>query len=59
MGYINNFLNIGLDGAVVGSNNHWRKREKDNGGEAGLSILATYTQVKNGLVLKLRYLEAF
>ena len=50
-------LNMGLDGAVVEDNNRWRKQGKGHGLESGLSILATYTQVENGLGLRLRYLE--
>ena len=44
-----------LDGAVVEENNSWSKGDKCNGGKVGLSMLATYTQVDNGLGLRLMY----
>ena len=50
-------LNMGLYGVVVEDNTRWRKRGKGYWLESGLSILATYTQVENGLGLRLRYLE--
>ena len=52
-------LNMGLDGVAVEYKNVRRKRGKGHGAEAGLRILDTYTQVENGLGLRLRYLEAF
>ena len=55
--YTTEALNTGLDGSVVEANNHAKKRENSNGGEADLSMLATYTQVGNGLGLRLMYLE--
>ena len=39
------------------ANNFWRKRERGIGGEEGLSMIATYTQVDNALGLNLRYSE--
>ena len=51
-------LKMVLVGAIVEDKNRWRKMEKGNGEEAGLSVLSTYTQLKNGLGLRLRYLEA-
>ena len=51
-------LKMVLVGAIVEDKNRWRKMEKGNGKEAGLSVLATYTQLNNGLGLRLRYLEA-
>ena len=45
-------LTMGMDGTVVEANNCWRKREKRNGREEGLSML------ENGLGLRLRYSEA-
>ena len=51
-------LNIVLGGAVVEGKNCWRKNGNSNEGKSGLSMLATYTQVDNDLVLRLTYLEA-
>ena len=48
-------LNMGLYGTLVESNNRRIKMEKGNMGESGLSMLATYKQVYNGLGLRLRY----
>ena len=54
---ITEVLNMGLDGLLLEANKRWRKRGKGNGGEAGLSMLSKYTQVENGLRLRLRYFE--
>ena len=51
-------FNMGMDGVAVEYNNFRRKGGKGHGAEAGLRILDTYTQVNNGLGLRLRYLEA-
>ena len=56
-GSIKEALNYGLNEAVVETNKWLRKRQKCNGGESGLSIIYTYTQVDNGLRLKLNYLK--
>ena len=34
-------LNYGLDRTVMEVNNYWSKRDKDNRGEVGFSIIAT------------------
>ena len=57
-GYTIEALNMVLDVEVLEANNCWRKRGNLNREEAGLSVLAPYTQVENGLGLMLRYLEA-
>ena len=41
--------NMRLDGEVAEANNLWKKRKNGNGGESYFSMLATYTQVENGL----------
>ena len=51
-------LNTGLDGAVVVPNKIWSKIEKGGKVEVGLSMVENYTQVENGLELRLRYLKA-
>ena len=51
-------LNDGLEGALVEENNCWRKMEKRNREEAGLSMMDTYIQVYIELDLRLRYFEA-
>ena len=57
-GSMSEALSIVLYGTVVKSNDRWRKSEKVKGGEAGLSMLVTYTQVDNVLGLRLKYLKA-
>ena len=42
---------------MIEVNNRWRKRERGMGGEEGISMIDTYTQVENALGLHLRYLE--
>ena len=42
-------LNHGLESSVIEVNNCWRKRERGMGGEEGISMIDTYTQVENDL----------
>ena len=48
-------LNMGLNGSLVEGSNRWKKGKRATGEESGFNMLATYVQVDNGLVLRLRY----
>ena len=47
----------GLDSSVIEANNIWRRIERVKGGEEGLSMIATYTEIENALGVHLRYLK--
>ena len=51
-------LNMGLDRAVAEVNVFWIKWKDGARREAGLSMFATYTQMYNGLGLRLNILES-
>ena len=50
-------LNRGLEMTVIDANSQRRNMETGRGGENGLIMIETYTQMENALGLHLRYLQ--